>query len=65
MSKFNVGDKVRVVKFNSFAVPAWIGTTGTVCIVNDNSKPWNYYVDLDIGESEKGFDEDELELVKE
>ena len=62
MSKFNVGDKVRVVKFNSFTIPAWIGTTGTVRIVGNGA--WDYYVDLDTGESEEGFDEEELELVE-
>ena len=62
MSKFNVGDKVRVVKFSSFPVSAWTGTTGTVRIVSNGT--WDYYVDLDTGDSEKGFDEDELELVE-
>ena len=74
MSKFNVGDKVRVVKiipnlWDSSTHERMIGQVGTVVVVNeinpnDQYHRWPYLIDF-LSEDQFGMLEDELELGKE
>ena len=74
MSKFNVGDKVRVVKiipnmWDGSTHEDMLGQVGTIAIINridpnDKHHKWPYLIDF-LSEDQFGMLEDELELVKE
>ena len=58
MSKFKVGDRIRVTAWPSF----WSGKFGTVIDPNDGDAEWPVSVQLPLG-YESHFNEDELELI--
>lgn len=72
MSKFNVGDKVRVVKIipNKWDSNTHDDLVGEVGIISATKMPknheggWNYYIDI-LDLDQFGMLEDELELVGE
>lgn len=63
MTKFKVGDRVRVIKSPYLSVP--LGTEGVVAYIEHNRNAWGFDMITMIGPSYSAFWEYEIERVEE